>query len=194
MSNRVQKSQDKSLQRSALAAYIALHGVEAMPCTRCFKAKRACLFAAKSSRCNHCVASGKSCSGSSVATSLLKNLDAQKKIREEREKAEEELASLLGRLSRLRSQERSLSERGAELFARGVQSEEGSLVSRQQDVGSGQALGLDLIDWDAVLSSSDLPSDGFDFSFSQIVGEVPDNSSGEILVPTYFLFRRILPT
>jgi hypothetical protein len=74
MSNRVQKrpKRDITRERKILAAGVDLFGVPAdMPCTRCFKRKKECVFGpdGKSSRCSECVSAGKPCDGVLVASS-----------------------------------------------------------------------------------------------------------------------------
>lgn len=91
---------------------------------------------------------------------VTKALDEQKKAQKAREKAEEDLSEVLGRLQRLRRQEEMWRKRGFELFERGMQEEdavienaasESSVVARQQCVGDLQSLGgFGVIDWDAL--------------------------------------------
>lgn len=69
MTDRVQKSRSRTaVQRSTLAALINESGVEIMPCTGCFHAKRVCRMNENSSRCGECVRRGRSCDGVSVVS------------------------------------------------------------------------------------------------------------------------------
>jgi len=114
--NRVDRQR---LAESILASDSALECV--MPCTPCFRRKSRCVSSPKSSRCVECVLRGRACDGSSVGDVLLRTDKALVKIRDEEEKAEEQLAEVLARLQRLRKQKRLLKSRHDELFARGIQ-------------------------------------------------------------------------
>jgi hypothetical protein len=82
-------------------------------------------------------------------------MSADKRLQEDEEKAQEELDVILSRLLRIRRQRKSLRERGAESFARGVQSldemdaEEADLtVQEQSAVGDAQSMGaVGVVDW-----------------------------------------------
>ena len=86
-------------------------------------------------------------------------MEAQDKVTAEREEAEQALMDAFARLRRLRTQEKSLKERTAELTRRGmrdldeadeVRSQEEALLAEQQAIGDLQSLGCaDVIDWSA---------------------------------------------
>nr|XP_036575832.1 uncharacterized protein CTRU02_14242 [Colletotrichum truncatum]KAF6782465.1 hypothetical protein CTRU02_14242 [Colletotrichum truncatum] len=106
-----------------------------MPCTRCFRAKRACQFAEGANRCQLCAQHKKPCDGLVVASTLSK-LNSQRKEWDEKEeeageevlRIHEELARLqsdmalaVSRLSRIRQIRKKVVERQKETFARGMQ-------------------------------------------------------------------------
>ena len=206
MSNRVSKPQRsrKTEERLALASFIEKNGVDSMPCSSCFRANLPCRFATGSSRCAECTRKGRSCDGSSVASSLTKLLNDQAKLEREEAETEKELfvlqtqlQTMVGRLARLRRQKKVLRDRGAEMFLRGVQSlDELEAADRELErvaqgvVNDITSLGAD----DSVLPSLglDLPSDWGGLLETSLVA--PGNSSGEIPVPKCFPCRHILST
>ncbi|KAK4120743.1 hypothetical protein N657DRAFT_648523 [Parathielavia appendiculata] len=110
-----------------------------------------------SNKCSNCVRAGKQCSGPNVADALLSNLSEQEKVARDIEETERVLAETLSRLSRLRSHQRSLRERGAETFRRGMvgleeeeEAEPDPPMSVEQSlVGQAQALGASgVVDWE----------------------------------------------
>lgn len=81
MSGRVQKSLNSdSLRKSALADHIRLNGRSIMPCSRCFKAKKACRMlpreGSRSQRCEGCARDRKPCDGNLVASQRLFSFSA----------------------------------------------------------------------------------------------------------------------
>ena len=117
-------------------------------------------MSAKSNRCSHCVRDGKKCDGPSLASNLLRNLDAQRQVDRDIASAEGELQALFSRLSSLRRQREELRERGAMLFSSstreieesdGIRSQEEALaLETQQVVGELQLEGaFGVVDWDA---------------------------------------------
>jgi hypothetical protein len=90
---------------------------------------------------------------------VLSNLSEQERVSRDIEETEKVLADALSRLTRLRTQQRSLRDRGAEVFRRGMarleeeeepdsprpMSEEQSLVGQVQSLGA-----FGVVDWEAV--------------------------------------------
>ena len=90
---------------------------------------------------------------------VLSNLSEQEKISKDIASAEETLAQALSRLTRLRSQQRSLRDRGAEVFRRGMDRLEAEeepdspqpMSAEQQLVGQAQSDGaVGVLDWESV--------------------------------------------
>lgn len=94
---------------------------------------------------------------------VTKNMEAQRKIDLDIEKAESALTETLARLVRLRKQKKVLKERGSDLFVRGirdlddidgVRSQESAILEEQQAVGEAQAAGaVDMLDWSSILGA-----------------------------------------
>jgi hypothetical protein len=83
-----------------------------------------------------------------ISRAVNKTISADKRLKDEEERAQEELDVILSRLMRIRRQRKVLRERGSELFARGVQSldemggeDEVLAVEEQSAVGDAQAAG-----------------------------------------------------
>lgn len=186
MSGRITKRKSSNSHHSALADFILLNGTPSvMPCSRCHQAGVTCVMlkegSGRSARCERCARDRKSCSGNSVAVPcpssalffvlgflccllllflVTKALMEQRKARAAREKAEEELAELLGRVQRLRRQEEAWRKKGLELFERGMVEEdavvadaEQRILDRQQAIGDAQVAGaFGLVDWDAIFA------------------------------------------
>ena len=157
---RSDRPSQKAAQRSALASLIDRNGIAVdMPCSSCFKAQRVCRMSGDSSRCLECVKRGRSCDGSSVASSLSRNVAAQEKISKDIEEAELKLAEALARLTRLRKQRQLLNAKSSEMAARldrelneedGIQTQEEAILAEQSAIGEAQSLGAELIDWSAL--------------------------------------------
>jgi len=164
MSGRIAKRFSRSHERRvALAAAIESQGgLAEMPCTFCFRQNRPCRMAEGSSRCAECTRRGRVCDGKFVGASLLKMLEETKKLEREETEAEEalfilqtQLSTAVGRLARIRRMKRSLKDRSAEAFSRGVQEveeEDGVLNSEEGNVvGFLEGLGVpENVDWSAL--------------------------------------------
>ncbi len=106
-------------------------------------------------------------------------MEAQGKLKEERESAEKAFEVAFAKLQRLRKQERLLETRSSELFQRGmreldeedgVRTQEEALLEEQQAVGDVQSLGaFGVIDWTA---------SGFDFN--DLGSLVPEESGAQM--------------
>lgn len=106
MSGRIEKSRaKKTRERSILFDSISLLGVSAdMPCTHCFKNKKACRMVERSSRCQECVRRGRQCDGVLVASSLERLLSQQRKLEAEEDEANDNLGTLYEKMTELQSQ------------------------------------------------------------------------------------------
>lgn len=179
MSQRVSR---KSVQRAALASLIEETGTEVMPCTNCFRRKKVCRISEDSSRCSECVKIGRSCDGTSVASSRMspywdvllsaniftvkQSMREKRRLDSELARSELELQEALARVTRLRRQRDAVQSRTRELFNRGmrdldesdgVRSQEEAILDEQQAIGTAQSLGaVGVIDWSAILPEVDL--------------------------------------
>jgi hypothetical protein len=183
MPDRVEKARSlKTQQRFKLFATIEEFGFEVMPCSFCSKKGWKCHMMQDISRCKECVRRGRSCDGSGVAMSSLSKVvsESQRLRQEERDTAadlarlQQEMATSLARLDRIRKQRESLVTRGAEMVNRGLQSlDELDAAERLESeaVVSAQASGaMDVIDWNSV----GLSDAAFEFDLSTFpVEETP---------------------
>lgn len=129
MSSRVKKSAAHE-RRVGLIELIDKHGYEVMPCSFCFDRDLKCEMMDGVSRCKECVRRGRRCDGTGASLSSVHSvLHEQDRLEKEEEIAEEKLiraqqeaATALARLSRLRKQKRFLRERSLQMAQRNAKS------------------------------------------------------------------------
>ncbi|KAI0388215.1 hypothetical protein F5Y17DRAFT_453661 [Xylariaceae sp. FL0594] len=94
-----------------------------MPCSYCSSRQLSCLMVEDVSRCQECVRRGRSCDGSGVSLAILQKTIAESdRLRNEEEKAEQDLSMVLARLERIRQQRKFHRDRVAKMVKRGLQS------------------------------------------------------------------------
>jgi len=129
MPDRVQKTRSrKTIERENAAAFIALNGsCSEMPCTYCFKNKKACKFVVGRKDCGECVRRGRPCDGVFVGNSLSRLIEQQRKLDQEAIEAEDDLIELqaklsaaVSRLARIRRIRNGVKAKSEELFNRGM--------------------------------------------------------------------------
>ncbi|KAK0367473.1 hypothetical protein CLIM01_15170 [Colletotrichum limetticola] len=139
MSGRVEKrssNNSTSKLRSACDDVFNRFGSnDVMPCTRCFRAKRACRMVEGSKTCQDCKNLKRPCDGLVVASSLKRLSDQRQDLEQKEEEASDalldlhaelariqsEIAEAAGRLARIRTIRKKVKERHVETFARGMQ-------------------------------------------------------------------------
>jgi hypothetical protein len=117
-------------RRIGLIELIDKHGYEVMPCSYCFDRDLKCEMMDGVARCKECVRRGRKCDGTGASLSSVQSvLYEQDRLEKEEELAEEKLiraqqeaATALARLSRLRKQKRFLRERSLQMAQRNAKS------------------------------------------------------------------------
>ncbi|KAM9873269.1 hypothetical protein VDGL01_12653 [Verticillium dahliae] len=163
MSSRVEKPKSLSARkRQEQFDFIELRGYDVMPCSFCQRKGWKCRMVEGVSRCSECVRRGRSCDGSGVPVNALSRITQElgkldKKELDEEARLEElqsQVAEALSRLKRLRTQKRSLHERGVRMVNQGLQSlDELDSAEREESeavVAVQAAGGFGVIDWSAL--------------------------------------------
>lgn len=110
---------NKTVENRNLASKIERFGVVLLfPCDRCCRLDRVCVKAEGSSRCSNCVRAGncKCIEMVNSESSWKRLIAAQDKIEADEEKAQQEVAALMARLSRLQKQKKLLRKRAGEFL------------------------------------------------------------------------------
>ena len=97
-------SQRKNIEKNGLASRVDRFGVILLlPCSRCHRLDKTCVKAEFSSRCSGCIRAGNCrCADMPISEASWKRLvTAQDKIEADEEKAREEMAAPMARMSRL---------------------------------------------------------------------------------------------
>ncbi|KAK4197318.1 hypothetical protein QBC40DRAFT_334076 [Triangularia verruculosa] len=125
MSNRVKKSTPKgpssTLRRQNLAAAASIFGDEMLPCSSCEALNISdCRVFKRSSKCNHCISSGRSdCDILGLTPALTASLRRQKeKLDAEEQKARTTMLQAASKLSRVDTQRRALTAKFRRIAAR----------------------------------------------------------------------------
>ncbi|CRK39963.1 hypothetical protein BN1708_008067 [Verticillium longisporum] len=133
-----------------------------MPCSFCQRKGWKCRMVEGVSRCSECVRRGRSCDGSGVPVNALSRITQElgkldKKELDEEARLEElqsQVAEALSRLKRLRTQKRSLHERGVKMVNQGLHRDLLNLrrlaLLRLRQVAVQAAGGFGVIDWSAL--------------------------------------------
>ncbi len=112
-------SSKKTISKNSLLLRVEQLGVVCyFPCSRCGETGKTCIKAEFSKRCNECIrANNCRCVDMPVSDLAWKRLaEAQEKIEADEEKAREEVAALMARLSRLQKQKKLLRKRAGQFI------------------------------------------------------------------------------